>query len=227
LFRGLLTRSDTGTAIRKASGAEARRSATAADAACVADTTTTFDTQTVADLCAILTNHDAGDSDDDDHASHHPNSCDKARAELMALALNRCRARVCDVQQIDSDCPGSTSQTVGQSFQTVDGILSGTNPTADTCKNGKCLANEINTGKAFEIDDVHCDRDDHHRLGGMSCHWSVPRYNDDTSAPSHYEIWRRDLGGTAAFTRVATVSLPEYYMEDPDIDYEYDVVPVR
>jgi hypothetical protein len=195
------------------------------DAICVADTTATFDTHSVADVCAILLNQDAVDNDDD-HAGQRPNSCDKARAELMALALNRCRARVCDMQQIDSDCAGSTSRTVGQSFHTVDGILSGTSPTASSCKDGTCMAKEINSGQSLEIDDLHCDRDDHHQRGGMSCHWSVPRYNDDTSAPSQYEIWRRERG-TAAFTRVAIVNVPKYYVEDPGINYEYDVVPVR
>ena len=204
---------------------------TTADARCVADTTVTFDTHTVSDLCAILTRHDGGDDHGDDHCGwgngSHNTYCDKARAELVALALNRCRARVCDAQQIDSDCAGSTSATVGDSFYTVDTTLAGATQAtpASVCHGAQCLAKEINRGKAFIIDDVHCDRDDHHHHGGMNCHWSIPRYNDDTEAPRAYDIYRRDHG-TGSFAKVATVSSPSYYVEDPDNNYDYDVVPV-
>ena len=73
---------------------------------------------------------------------------------------------------------------------------------------------------------MHCDRDDHHHHGGMRCYWSVPRYNDDTSAPSQYLIYRRPHG-TDAFTLVTTVSTTDYYVEDPDNNYDYDVKPER
>jgi hypothetical protein len=202
---------------------------TTADAQCVADTTVTFDTHTVADICAIITRHDGGDDHGDDHSGwgtgSHNTYCDKARAELMALALNRCRARVCDAQAIDSHCDGSTSTTVGQSFTIVDTTLVNATDAA-TCHGARCLAREINTGHAFVIDDFHCDRDDHHRHGGMSCHWSMPLYNNDTVAPGSFEIWRRPHG-TGAYTKVATVSTPSYYVEDPDSNFDYDVVPVE
>src|SRR5262249_38403179 len=145
--------------------------------------------------------------------------------ELLALALNRCRARLCDDQQIDSKCDPS-QQTVGQSFTTADNLISGSAPTNSACKDGRCLAKELNSGKALEIDDVHCDRDDRRHPGAMHCTWSVPLYNDGTSAPSGYEIWRRPHG-TGEFTRVATVHSPVYDVEDPDSDFDYEVVPVQ
>jgi hypothetical protein len=52
----------------------------------------------------------------------------------------------------------------------------------------------------------------------MRSYWSVPLYNDGTDAPRSYDVWRRPHGATA-FVRVATVG-------SPDIDYDYDVVPV-
>ena len=88
------------------------------------------------------------------------------------------------------------------------------------------MAKEINNGRAFEIDDVHCDRDDFHHHGGVRCHWSVPRYNDDTFAPRSYEIWRRPHG-VGAFTKVATVDTTSYFTVDPDSNFDYDVIPVQ
>jgi hypothetical protein len=199
------------------------------DAQCVGDSTASFDTHTVADVCTIFTHYNGGYCLADDLVTwgdaSHPSTCDKSRVELLALALNRCRGRVCDDQQIDSNCDASIT-TVGQSFTTADNLISGTTPSNEACKEGQCLAKELNNGKALEIDDVKCDRDDHHYQGAMHCHWSVPRYNDDTTAPSHYDVWRRELG-TGGYTRVATVNTPDYYVEDPGTNYEYDVTPVQ
>jgi hypothetical protein len=199
------------------------------DAQCVGDSTASFDTHTVADICAILLHHNGGDCDDDDRFTwgdaSHPSTCDKARVELLAFALNRCRGRVCDDQQIDSHCD-PTMLTVGQSFTQADNLISGNTPSNTSCKDSRCLSREINNGKAFEIHDMHCDRDDHNHRGAMHCHWSVPRYNDGTTAPSYYQIWRRPHG-TAAFTLSTTVTTNDYYVEDPDSNYDYDVVPME
>ena len=215
---------------RLCNGSHTGDALTAADAACVADSTATFDTHTVADLCAIISRHDGGDDDHDDHdgygSGRHVTYCDKARAELVALALNRCRARVCDAQEIDSACAGNSSRTVGQSFTAVDGILSTASPSNGACKGARCMAKEINNGRAFEIDDVHCDRGDFRHRGGIMCHWSVPLYNDDTLAPRSYEIWRRPHGA-GAFTKVATVTTTSYTATDPVSNFDYDVIPVR
>jgi hypothetical protein len=74
------------------------------DAACVATVASTFaGVTTVADLCAEL-------------QPSQPNNdgCDRADDELLALALNVCRARVCTLQGIDVAV--RIERSVGQSL---------------------------------------------------------------------------------------------------------------
>jgi hypothetical protein len=205
---------------------------TTADARCVADTTATFDTHTVADLCAIISRRDGGDDHGDDHtgwgSGSHNTYCDKARAELVALALNRCRARACDAQRIVAEWTSpDASSTVGASFASVDATLAGATQItpAAVCKDARCLAKEINRGRAFIIDDLRCDRDDQRQHGGVSCRRSIPRYNDDTEAPKSFGVYRRPHGA-GAFAKVATVNRATYSVDDPSDDFDYDVVPV-
>jgi hypothetical protein len=204
---------------------------TTADAQCVSDTTCTFDNLTVASMCAILGQHVGGDDDHDDHTGTgdpaHVTYCDKACAELVALALNRCRARVCDAQQIQSDCdddhdPSTGPQTVGQSFQLVDNTLCSNPGDPTICKGARCYAKEINDGKALKIHDMHADRVG---ASGMSMTWSIPMYNDGTSAPSAYQIYRRPHG-PGDWTLVDTVHTNAWSLQDPNNNFDYDVVPI-
>jgi N-acetylneuraminic acid mutarotase len=110
---------------------------TDADARCVAALTRTFARiATVADLCARLT-------------PSRPNSdpCDRTEDDLMTLALNICRARVCTEQTIDSQCGSAGS--AGRSLAEIDEILAGTGRNDAACAHAKCLADEINTGRAL------------------------------------------------------------------------------
>ena len=69
-----------------------------ADAACVNALSDTFNTTTRAQVCNVL------DGDHDHHDDYRRGSCSKAEDQLMALALNLCKERVCCDDGIDSRC---------------------------------------------------------------------------------------------------------------------------
>jgi hypothetical protein len=73
------------------------------------------------------------------------NSCSRANAEVMALALNVCHQRVCDSTAIDSQYSDNT--TVGESYDEADALL--VNPTGSGCQLASNLAKEINGGRAL------------------------------------------------------------------------------
>jgi hypothetical protein len=120
-------------------------SLTDGDAACVGSLTTTFHgISTVADLCTVFDNDGYGQSDT-------VRACDKGEIELMSLALNVCRHRVCLDQEIDSDCSGADDvlTSVAASLATADAILSDPHRNKYTCSDARCLASEVNTGRGL------------------------------------------------------------------------------
>jgi uncharacterized membrane protein len=111
-------------------------SLTDGDAACVAGLTATFSRiSTVADICFVL--QPRGRNND---------SCSKDEDQLLVLALNICKQRVCTAQEIDSQC-GSNSATVGSSLAEMDAIFSDPNRDRTSCDHGSCLGEEINGGQ--------------------------------------------------------------------------------
>jgi N-acetylneuraminic acid mutarotase len=167
---------------------------TDADAACVGQVATTFaGMTTVADLCAVL-------------RPQHPNNdpCDRTSADLMVLALNICRARVCMAQSIDSQCGGNDN--VGQSLAESDGILLSPSRNADTCAHAKCLDEEINTGRALEMNTLGLRRE----ASGIRLNWNPPYLDDGTGHPRSYHVWRRLRGSLAPFAKIGTTTNPTY-----------------
>jgi N-acetylneuraminic acid mutarotase len=167
---------------------------TNADAACVAAVAQAFaGISTVADLCAEI-------------LPSQPNSdpCDKTDDELMVLALNICRARVCTLQRIDSQC--GSNDTVGQSLAESDAIQSSASRSADICAHSKCLDEEINTGRALEMNTLTLRREG----SSVRLSWRVPYLEDGTGQPTRYHVWRRVAGSLAAFTKIGTTSLTSY-----------------
>jgi hypothetical protein len=111
---------------------------TDADAACVAGLTATFaGISTVDDICHVL--QPLVDAND---------ACSRDEDQLLVLALNICKQRICPAQQIESRC-GSDSRSVGQSLAEMDAIFSDPNRSRYTCDHGGCLGEEINTGRAL------------------------------------------------------------------------------
>jgi uncharacterized repeat protein (TIGR01451 family) len=103
---------------------------TNADAVCVGENTATFAGITLrSQVCEVLT-------------SGGPGKCDKAEADLMALALNICKQRVCPNDAFDSTCGGNS--TVGQNFSEADSLVAAPGRTNATCQDASCLAEEIN-----------------------------------------------------------------------------------
>jgi N-acetylneuraminic acid mutarotase len=167
---------------------------TDADAACVGQVATTFaGMTTVADLCAVLRPQD-------------PNNdpCDRTSADLMVLALNICRARVCSAQSIDSQCGGNDN--VGQSLAESDGILLSPSRNADTCAHAKCLDEEINTGRALELNSLELRRE----ASDIRLNWNPPYLDDGTGHPRSYHVWRRLRGSLAPFAKIGTTTNPTY-----------------
>jgi hypothetical protein len=163
---------------------------TDADAVCVASVAHTFaGISTVADLCAEL-----------EPTQPNADPCDRSDDDLMVLALNICRARVCVAQSIDSQC--GTNGNVGRSLAESDAILANASRTADTCAHAKCLDEEINTGRAMELDTLTVRRD----AGGTRLEWRPPYLNDGTGHPSKYDVWRRVQGSLVPFTKLGATT---------------------
>jgi len=108
---------------------------TDADAVCVGENSATFSgITTAAQVCDVLT-------------KNQPTKCDKAEGDLITLALNVCKERVCPSDGLTSQCGSSTS--VGQSYGLADAAVSDPGRTQATCTTASCFANEINTGSAL------------------------------------------------------------------------------
>jgi hypothetical protein len=183
---------------------------TDADALCVASVAHTFaGVSTVADLCAELT-------------PSQPNNdpCDRSDDDLMVLALNICRARVCTAQSIDSQCGGNAN--VGQSLAESDAILSSPSRDGDSCGHAKCLDEEINTGRALELNTLVL------RLEGIGVRldWHPPYLDDGSAHPAAYHVWRRSHGSLAPFVQIGVVTEPTFLDEAAIGAYQYEVTAV-
>jgi hypothetical protein len=180
---------------------------TDADAACVAGITRTFSSvSTVADLCAEF-----GPGLD---------PCAAAEDELMVLALNLCRGRVCTAQNINSRCDGKDN--VGRSLFESDDIFSAASRDAVACDHAKCLDEEINTGRALELNTLVL------RLEGTGVRldWHPPDLDDGSAHPSAYHVWRRSQGSLAPFVQIGVVTEPTFLDEAAIGAYQYEVTAV-
>jgi hypothetical protein len=167
---------------------------TDADAVCVRQVATIFaGIATFADLCAVL-------------RPQHPNDdpCDRTSADLMVLALNICRARVCTAQSIDSQC--GDNGNVYQSLSESDAILLSPLRNAETCAHAKCLDEEINTGRALELNSLGLRREG----SAIRLDWRPPYLDGGTGHPSKYHVWRRVQGSLAPFAKIGTTTNPTY-----------------
>jgi N-acetylneuraminic acid mutarotase len=184
---------------------------TDADAVCVGQVATAFaGIATVTDLCAVL-------------RPQHPNDdpCDRTSADLMVLALNICRARVCTAQSIDSQCGGN--DRVGQSLAESDAILLSSSGDDDTCAHAKCLDEEINTGRALELNSLGLRRE----ASGIRLNWRPPYLDDGAGHPSQYHVWRRAQGSLAPFAKIGTTTDPTYLdVSSGSGAFEYEVTAV-
>jgi hypothetical protein len=182
------------------------------DAACVAQLTGNFaGIATVAEICEVI-------------EPSQPNNerCGQVEDDLMVLALNICRARVCTAQPIDSQCGGNES--VGQSLAESDAILDDPARDFDTCGHAKCLDEEINTGEALELNSLRVER----RATGVLLKWEPPYLSDGIGTPRAYHVWRRPQGSLAPFTLVAEVTDPRYLDEEWESgSWEYEVTFVK
>jgi hypothetical protein len=181
------------------------------DATCVASVAATFaGFSTVTNLCAVLQpTHSNGDS------------CGKTEVDLLVLALNICRARVCTAQSIDSQCGGNGS--VGQSLALSDDILHSETRDGTSCAHAKCLDEEINTGRALEMNTLTLRREG----SGVRLSWHPPYLDDGTGHPSKYHVWRRTQGSLAAFTKIGTTTVATYLdATSASGAFEYEVTAV-
>jgi hypothetical protein len=164
------------------------------DAVCIGQVAGIFaGVATVADICAEL-------------EPSHPNNdpCDKTEDDLMVLALNICRARVCTAQSINSQCGGNGN--VGLSLAESNAILQSPSRNDDTCAHAKCLDEEINTGRALEMNSLGLRREG----SGVRLDWRPPYLDDGTGQPSNYHVWRRTRGSLAPFAKIGTTTNPTY-----------------
>jgi hypothetical protein len=182
---------------------------TDADAICVASVANTFaEISTVADLCAELS-----------RVSVDP--CDKSEDDLLVLALNICRARVCTAQSIDSQCGGK--HTVGQSLAESNAIFSSASRSPLTCALGSCLDQEINTGRALEMNTLTLGREG----SAVRLDWNPPYLEDGSGHPNAYRVWRRAQGSRAAFEQIGATADPTFLDTGSGSGaYQYEVTAV-
>jgi hypothetical protein len=185
---------------------------TDADAACVGALTATFaGISTVADICAVL-----------EPSSQNNDSCGKAEDQLMVLALNICRQRVCASSGIDSDC--GNNGTVAQSLAQSDAIFDDPSRTTATCNLGECLDKEINNGHALELDSLLLVREG----ANVRLNWTAPILDDGSGNPRFYRIWRRTAGSLSPFVVIGTTTTLTYLdSTSGTIAREYNVTPVN
>ena len=165
-------------------------SLTDANAACVGALTRTFaGIAHVADICAVL-------------EPAHPNSdpCEKAEEELMALALNVCKQRVCPNESLDSRC--GNNGTVAQSLAESDAIFDDPSRTYAQCAHAECLDKEINNGHALELNSLSVSR----QGGHVRLRWIPPPWDDGMGTPPSYKVWRRPMGPGAPFVVIGAVT---------------------
>ena len=177
---------------------------TDADAVCVAGLTATFNYfATVDDICNVI--------DDDHHGGRHHGGpgdgasgkdCEKGEDELIATALNICRARVCEEQNLDSRCNGNSSTTVAQSFADADAILDDAGRTRNTCKDARCELREINNGHALEMNSLVLSMENNK----VRLTWLSPVLDDGSGTPTSYELWRRPMSSNDAFVKIGTTT---------------------
>jgi hypothetical protein len=181
------------------------------DAGCVAQVTTTFaGITTVAQLCDVI-------------EPSHPNNdtCDRNEGDLMVLALNLCRARVCTAQPIASTCGGH--DTVGDSLAESDAILNDPARNFDTCSHAKCLDEEINTGRALELNSLTLNRE----AGGVRLTWLPPHLNESIAAPDGFHVWRRAHGSLSPFVKIGEAIDPTYLDTQSGSDsWDYEITVV-
>jgi hypothetical protein len=169
-------------------------SLTDADALCVANVTATFaGLQSVADICAVIQPGQSGGDNGDD--------CGRDEDQLMVLALNLCKQRVCTANAIDSNC-GSNSSTVGSSLAEMDTIFLNPERESVTCDHAGCLGKEINNGRALELNSLSVELES----GRVRLNWLAPILDDGTQTASSYTVWRRPLGSIDPFQQIAATT---------------------
>jgi len=147
-----------------------------ADVACVNDSCTFGNVQSVADICSKFL------------YLQHWNQCKKAEEQFMGLLLNVCRCRLSETQPIDSDCGGA--MTVGEAVDYADGLLCNPMRSDQDCKDAKCFADEINSGYATWNNSLRMQRTG---PSTVTLTWAAPYANPDGSNRnvSTYRIWVR------------------------------------
>jgi hypothetical protein len=139
----------------------------------------------------------------------------------MALALNICKQRVCENQAIDSNCAGD-NETVGESFDDSDALLSNPSRKDAQCWDANCMSSEIDNGHALELDTLTSLRES----GAIRLNWAVP-YSDDGSRPKSYKIYRRAIGSLAPFVQIGNTAGTTYLdLTDGAGSWQYEVTPV-
>jgi CSLREA domain-containing protein len=165
-------------------------SLTDADAVCVGALTRTFaGIAHVSDICAVL-------------EPSYPNNdpCGRDEDQLMSLALNLCKQRVCPNQGIDSQC--GSNATVARSLAESDALFADPSRSEGQCDRAACLGREINNGRALELDSLSIARESE----SVRLSWLAPAFEDGTSSPRSYKIWRRPIGSKLPFAQIGSAT---------------------
>jgi hypothetical protein len=198
---------------------------TDADATCVGTLISTFaGISTIDGICDVLGKSRHGGRHHGGHGSG-PNGreCDKGEDELMATAINVCRARVCEDQDLDSHCPGNAHSTVLQALAAADAILDDAARTRESCGIATCELREINDGHALELNSLSLALE----IDRVRLTWSSFSSDDGSGTPDSYEVWRRAMGSNDAFVRIGSTQETTFLdAAAGTAAWEYDVTAV-
>jgi subtilisin-like proprotein convertase family protein len=176
------------------SGGHSGDSITNADAACVAATTAAFaGISTAAQVCEILS---------PSHGNNGP--ADKAEKQLMTLALNICKQRICPAQGLDATC--TTAETVSQAHHAADVVQVNPGHTNQQLATAECQSTEINNGRALELNTLRLMREG----SAIRVNWEAPLLDDGTGSPSKYKVWRRPAGTVLPFVQIGITTSTTY-----------------
>jgi len=193
------------------SGGHSGDSITDADAACVASTPAFAGFSSASQVCDVL---------DPSHGNNGPDG--KAAKQLITLALNICKHRLCPIQGLDATC--TNAQSVGQALSEGSAVMVNPSHTNSQLATVECQSTEINNGHALELNTLTLKRE----TGNMRLNWTAPILDDGTGRPSSYKVWRRAMGSMSPFVQIGTTTGTTFLDTTAGTAaWQYDLTPVN
>lgn len=179
------------------------------DVECVNDLCTFASVGSTNDICNRLDPEPSGDR------------CVLAEAQLLAAALNLCRARIASGDVARPSCGSDT--TVGEALTATDALLCDPGRTQDNCGDLNCAASEISSGAALGANTLRVTRQGSSQV---RLEWK-PLYGPEGFAPARlYRVWRRTdpAGPFVQIGETSALHLTDNEAAEDSLRYEITIV---